>query len=196
MAAHQHYSDLAAPTYAVVLHRTFGWKLPHEAKTRRFFLERQKSDGAFVNVAGTVDPDSAAGKAYNTTMALMALRALGEKPRHDPLPVFAAVLEEDYKKLPLYMTSFFPMAYRCAGRLVPRDADQQEAAATPIDKADARSGDLVCFGEPGHADHIAFWLGDGRILHATGREGVNAVVEEPLENLGERQIRFARLTIF
>jgi cell wall-associated NlpC family hydrolase len=88
------------------------------------------------------------------------------------------------------------MAYRRTGRLVPRDADQQEAAATPIDESDARAGDLVCFGEPGHADHIAFWLGDGRILHATGRDGVDAVVEEPLANVDERQIRFARLTIF
>jgi gamma-D-glutamyl-L-lysine dipeptidyl-peptidase len=87
------------------------------------------------------------------------------------------------------------MAYRRTGRVVPRDADQQEAAATQIDEADARPGDLVCFGEPGHAHHIAFWLGDGRILHATGREGVDAVVEEPLANVGERRARFARLTL-
>ena len=87
------------------------------------------------------------------------------------------------------------MAYRRAGNLVPRDADQQEAVATPIDEADARPGDLVCFGEPGRAHHIAFWLGEGRILHATGREGVNAVVEEPLANVEARPVRFARLTI-
>jgi gamma-D-glutamyl-L-lysine dipeptidyl-peptidase len=86
------------------------------------------------------------------------------------------------------------MAYRQTGRLVPRDADQQEAAATEIDETDARPGDLVCFGEPGKANHIAFWLGDGRILHATGREGVNAVVEEPLENVEAGPIRFIRLT--
>jgi gamma-D-glutamyl-L-lysine dipeptidyl-peptidase len=87
------------------------------------------------------------------------------------------------------------MAYRRTGRLVPRDADQQEAAATPLGEADARRGDLVCFGEPGHAHHIAFWLGDGRILHATGRDGVNAVVDEPLRNVDARPVRFARLTI-
>jgi gamma-D-glutamyl-L-lysine dipeptidyl-peptidase len=85
------------------------------------------------------------------------------------------------------------MAYRRLGRLVPRDADQQEAAATELDEADARRGDLVCFGEPGRAHHIAFWLGDGRILHATAREGVNAVVEEPLENIDARPVRFVRL---
>jgi cell wall-associated NlpC family hydrolase len=85
------------------------------------------------------------------------------------------------------------MAYRRLGRLVPRDADQQEAAAAPIAEAEARPGDLVCFGEPGRAHHIAFWLGDGRILHASGRDGVNEVVEEPLANVDARPIRFVRL---
>src|SRR5207249_974650 len=41
------YSDLAAVTYAIVLHRTFGWKLPNEEKTRQFILARQGKDGAF-----------------------------------------------------------------------------------------------------------------------------------------------------
>src|SRR5688500_2373740 len=35
------YSDLAAITYAVVLHKTFGWKLPHEATTLELLLARQ-----------------------------------------------------------------------------------------------------------------------------------------------------------
>jgi cell wall-associated NlpC family hydrolase len=65
------------------------------------------------------------------------------------------------------------MAYRRLGRLVPRDADQQEAAGAPVPRNELRRGDLVCYD-----DHIAFWLGDGRILHATGREGVGRVVEE------------------
>jgi cell wall-associated NlpC family hydrolase len=55
----------------------------------------------------------------------------------------------------------------------PRDADQQEDAGAEVEPADLRRGDLVCYG-----DHIAFWLGDGRILHATGREGVRRVLEE------------------
>jgi cell wall-associated NlpC family hydrolase len=63
------------------------------------------------------------------------------------------------------------MAYRRLGRLVPRDAAQQEEAGAPVAEADLRRGDLVCYG-----DHIAFWLGDGRILHASGSAG--AVVEE------------------
>ena len=88
------------------------------------------------------------------------------------------------------------MAYRRVGRLVPRDADQQEAAAIEIDEAEAQPGDLVCFGEPGKANHIAFWLGEGHILHATARAGVNAVVEEPLDSVDERPMRFVRLEVF
>ncbi len=119
------YSDLAPVAYAVVIHKTFGWPLPHEAKTKEFLLVRQQDDGAFVNVAGTVDPKSPAGRAYNTTMALMALRGLGEKPRVNPLPVFDVVLKEDYKTLPAYMTSFFPLAYLASGKEIPKDADEK-----------------------------------------------------------------------
>jgi len=119
------YSDLAPTVYAVILHRTFGWKLPHEKKTGEFLLARQGKDGAFFNVAGTVDPKSSAGRAYNTTMGLVALRALGLKPRYDPLPVFDVVLKEDYKKLPPYMTSFFPLAYLAYGKPIPADADRK-----------------------------------------------------------------------
>jgi cell wall-associated NlpC family hydrolase len=70
------------------------------------------------------------------------------------------------------------MAFRACGRLVPRDADQQEVAAEKLSEADLRPGDLITYGPPAEADHIAFWVGDGRILHATGREGVDRVIEE------------------
>jgi gamma-D-glutamyl-L-lysine dipeptidyl-peptidase len=68
------------------------------------------------------------------------------------------------------------LAYRRAGRLVPRDAWQQEEAGSPVASDDLRPGDLVTYGDAARADHIAFWLGDGRILHASG--GAGGVVEE------------------
>ena len=85
------------------------------------------------------------------------------------------------------------MSFRSTGRLVPRDADQQEDAGTEAD--DPRPGDLVTYGDPGKpADHVAFWLGDGRILHSTRREGVNGVVEEPEpEELRARRRKLFRL---
>jgi gamma-D-glutamyl-L-lysine dipeptidyl-peptidase len=86
------------------------------------------------------------------------------------------------------------MAHRRLGRLVPRDAHQQEAAAEPVDESDLRRGDLGCFGPPERAHHIAFWLGEGRILHATQREGAGGVIEERLESArGQHEIRFVRL---
>ena len=86
-------------------------------------------------------------------------------------------------------------AFRACGRLVVRDADQQEEAGEKLSEADLRSGDLVTYGPPEGADHVAFWVGSGRILHATGRDGVGCVVEEdePAE-LRERRRAFVRLS--
>ena len=119
------YSDLAAVTYAVTLHKTFGWQLPREEATRRFLLSRQQPDGDFFNVAGTVDPKSAEGRVYNTTQGIVALRALGTKPRYDPLRVFEEILKQDYKILPAYSTSFFPLAYLAYGQSIPVEADRR-----------------------------------------------------------------------
>ena len=87
------------------------------------------------------------------------------------------------------------MAVRACGGLVPRDADQQEEAGERLSDADLRAGDLVTYGPPERADHTAFRLGEGRILHATGRDGVRKVVEEaePPE-LRERRRALVRLT--
>src|SRR5947207_3754240 len=93
--------DLAPVTYAVTLHRTFGWKLPHEEKTRAYLLALQKEDGAFYHVRGTGDSQAPLTRVYNTTQGLVALHALGLKPKYNPLPVFEQVLDGDYKKLPL-----------------------------------------------------------------------------------------------
>jgi cell wall-associated NlpC family hydrolase len=74
------------------------------------------------------------------------------------------------------------MAWRRLGRLVPRDAWQQAGAGAPV--GEPRYGDLAVYGGEG-VTHIAFWLGDGRILHAAGGR---AVVEEP-EPASLREIR-------
>lgn len=85
------------------------------------------------------------------------------------------------------------MAHRRLGRLVPRDADQQEEAGVSLAEADALPGDLVTYGGEA-ADHIAFWVGGDEILHATGRDGVAAVVEEhEPPALRARRRRFVRL---
>ena len=84
------------------------------------------------------------------------------------------------------------MSFRATGRLVPRDADQQEDAGA--EPAEPRPGDLVTYGDAGKpADHVAFWLGDGRILHATRREGANVVEEVEPDELRARRRKVVRL---
>jgi gamma-D-glutamyl-L-lysine dipeptidyl-peptidase len=85
------------------------------------------------------------------------------------------------------------MAYRRLGLLVPRDADQQEAAGAEIPADDLRPGDLVTYGDERETTHIAFWLGEGRILHATQRDGVDGVLEEPEpDDLHAKRRRYVR----
>lgn len=86
------------------------------------------------------------------------------------------------------------MAFRACGRLVPRDADQQEEAGERLSEPDFRVGDFITYGPSEGAEHIAFWVGDGRILHSTQRDGVDGVVEEeePAE-LRERRRALVRL---
>jgi len=80
------------------------------------------------------------------------------------------------------------MAWRRLGRLVPRDADQQEAAGAAV--AEPEYGDLVVYGAES-TTHIAFWLGRGRILHAAG--GRSVVEEEEPASLQEIRRGFVRL---
>ena len=86
------------------------------------------------------------------------------------------------------------MSFRACGLLVPRDAGQQEDAGVPVAPEELRPGDLVTYGDGARADHVAFWVGDGRILHATQREGVDGVVEEDEpDELRARRRRTIRL---
>ena len=83
------------------------------------------------------------------------------------------------------------MSFRRLGKLVPRDADQQEDAGLEVEEPVV--GDLVTYGD-GAADHIAFWVGEGRILHSTGRgDGVGVVEEEEPDYLHTRRRKIVRL---
>jgi geranylgeranyl transferase type-2 subunit beta len=166
------FSDLAAITYACTIHKTFGWKLPHPNQTAQLLLRRQSRTGHFVNLAGTVDPASPQGKTYNTTQALVALKALGIKPRFDPLPVFEDILKQDYKTLPAYSTSFFPLAYLCAGRPIPEQADRSIRALMVQDDDGYLNNHIAA---TFHASHYYALVGDptpksAQIVERTLRE--------------------------
>ncbi len=84
------------------------------------------------------------------------------------------------------------MAYRLTGRLLPRDSWQQEAAGTPVEAGDSGLT-LVSYGDAARADHIAFQLDDGKILHATSREGLGVVLEQEPAELSARRRRVFQL---
>jgi gamma-D-glutamyl-L-lysine dipeptidyl-peptidase len=55
------------------------------------------------------------------------------------------------------------------GITIPRDADDQFFASTPISREDLRSGDLVFFAHDkgeGAIHHVGFYVGDGKLVHA------------------------------
>ena len=84
------------------------------------------------------------------------------------------------------------MAHRHLGRLVPRDAWQQEEAGVLVEALEP--GDVIVYGDPGRrADHVAFWVGEGRILHATGRDSLGVVEELEPRELAARRRSIVRL---
>ena len=104
----------------------------------------------------------------------------------------------DGAEFPLCVSACFlrrglvPMSYRRDGALVPRDAWQQREAVERV--AEPQPGDLVLYAYPGKpADHVAFWLGDGRILHATARDGLGVVEEDEPDALSSRRVGVVRL---
>jgi gamma-D-glutamyl-L-lysine dipeptidyl-peptidase len=85
------------------------------------------------------------------------------------------------------------MAHRSLGKIVPRDAADQERAGVEVEPGELRPGDLVTFGTAARCDHVAFWLGGDRILHATGRDGLGVVEEYEPDELRSRRRRLVRL---
>lgn len=117
-------SDLAAVTYAATLAKTMGWALPHPERSIEFIHRHQQPDGSYANQAGKMDPKSPLAILYNTVQGVVALRALGQQPRIDPVKVLDRFFINDaYRKLPWYTTSFFPLFYAALGRPFPKPYD-------------------------------------------------------------------------
>lgn len=71
------------------------------------------------------------------------------------------------------------LVHRELGRVVPRDAHDQQAACTPVPLTQAEPGDLFFFArEGGPAHHVGIVTGLSRMVHARGGRGV---VEEQLD---------------
>jgi geranylgeranyl transferase type-2 subunit beta len=139
-------SDLAGVTYAAVLAKTFGRELPHAKESADYIHACQQPDGRFVHRSGEHDPKAELGILYDTTQAVVALRALGQSPRNDPTPVVARFLERSaFRDLPWYTTSFFPLFYAALGKPFPDEF--REALARHMESHQAEDGYL--------GDHVA-----------------------------------------
>jgi hypothetical protein len=115
-------SDLAAVTYAATLAKTLGWELPHRERSADFIQRHQQPNGVFVNFQGTMSPNENLAILYNTTQGAVGLRALGEKPKSDPLPVLERFFEKDaFKELPWYTISFYPLLCAAVGKPFPAE---------------------------------------------------------------------------
>jgi prenyltransferase beta subunit len=118
-------SDLAAVTYAATLAKTMGWRLPHRERSAEFIQRHQQSDGSFINFEGKMDSRSELAVLYNTVQGVVALRALGRRPKLDPTTVLDRFFVGDaLRRLPWYTTSFFPLFYAALGKPFPARYDQ------------------------------------------------------------------------
>ena len=153
-------SDLAAVTYAATLAKTMGWQLPHPERSVEFIQRHQQPDGAFVNQAGKMDPKSDLAVLYNTVQGVVALRALGHKPRVDPTRLSDRFFANDaFKKLPWYTTSFFPLFYAALDKPFPEAYDQ--ALRDLQVRSQAEDGYL--------GDHVAATFHMAHYFRLTGR---------------------------
>ncbi|MDO6437838.1 terpene cyclase/mutase family protein [Cyclobacterium sp. 1_MG-2023] len=120
------FSGIAAPTYAVVIHKTFGWELPYEQETINFFRSCQKEDGAFYAPSGEGDMETPLAKLYNTVQSVAALKILGVEPKYDPMPVIEYFFKgSDFQELPLYTTSFFALFFSAWDEKMPAHIDNK-----------------------------------------------------------------------
>jgi len=118
-------SDLAGVTYAATLAKTMGWQLPQSKRSIAFIHQHQQPDGAFMSQGGNWDPKSDLSVLYSTVQAVVALRALGERPKVDPLKVMDRFfVDKVFQKLPWYTTSFFPLFYAALGKTFPEAYDR------------------------------------------------------------------------
>lgn len=168
-------SGIAAPTYAVVVHNTFGWELPFEEATIDFFLSSQCADGAFYATTGSRDPNTPLSKLYNTVQSVAALKILGVEPKYDPMPVIEYFFKGTrFQELPLYTTSFFALFFSAWNKKMPSYIDEKmRSYLKEKQKADGYIGNHVA--STFHAAHYYRLIGEETPM---AEEMVDRVLED------------------
>jgi Cell wall-associated hydrolases (invasion-associated proteins) len=66
-------------------------------------------------------------------------------------------------------SGFTQALYRKMGYSIPRDSRSQAAAGHRISASELKPGDLVFYGSSRYINHVAMYIGGGRIIHASNR---------------------------
>uniref|UniRef100_A0ACD5GU02 NlpC/P60 family protein n=1 Tax=Desertifilum tharense IPPAS B-1220 TaxID=1781255 RepID=A0ACD5GU02_9CYAN len=81
-------------------------------------------------------------------------------------------------------------AFASVGIWLPRDSYQQEAFTEPVSLDELKPGDLIFFGTPEKATHVALYLGESRYLHSSGKTQVrNGIAIDPLSDRGDAVVQ-------
>jgi cell wall-associated NlpC family hydrolase len=66
--------------------------------------------------------------------------------------------------------------HRRFGTLLPHRAADQEGAGREVSLRSAEPGDILCYG-----DHVAIWIGEGQVVHASSEHGKVVSEKHPAE---------------
>ena len=70
-------------------------------------------------------------------------------------------------------SGFVQSVFRNFGVRLPRSSVQQATVGTRISVSDLKAGDLIFYARGGRIDHVALYIGGGRVIHAsTARTGI------------------------
>ncbi len=82
-------------------------------------------------------------------------------------------------------SGFVMRIYEHFGYSIPRTSRAQAAATRTVDSSDVRVGDLFFYGSGSYVSHVALYIGNGQIIHASNaRDGIkisNAYYRQPIK---------------
>lgn len=66
-------------------------------------------------------------------------------------------------------SGFTQALYRKLGYSIPRTSRSQAVSGTKISSSDLKPGDLVFYGSSSYINHVAMYIGNGQVIHASNR---------------------------
>ena len=66
-------------------------------------------------------------------------------------------------------SGFTQALYKLIGYNIPRTSRSQAASGTKISSSDLKPGDLIFYGSSSYINHVAMYIGNGKIIHASNR---------------------------